>query len=95
MRRRYFWYYGSFDAPEKKFSITFTKAKIDLCLSIHFNGGNSYLFVNRKEIINFKANNDGASFPIQFCLGSISNEFDAHGSREVSLGGNLYNFSDD
>ena len=54
-----------------------------------------YLFVSRKEIINFKANNDSPSFPIQFCLGSISNEFDAHGSREVLLGGNMYNFSDD
>ena len=53
------------------------------------------MLVNRKKTINFKANNDSASFPIQFGLGSISNEFDAHGSREVSLGGNVYNFSDD
>ena len=53
------------------------------------------MFVNRKEIINFKANNDSASFPIQFCLGSISNEFYASESREVSSGGNVYNFSDD
>ena len=24
------------------------------CLSLHYNGGNSYLFVNGKEIINLK-----------------------------------------
>ena len=29
----------------------------------------------------------------QFCLGSISNGFGAIGSREVSLKGNVYDFS--
>ena len=35
-----------FGAPEKKFSINFTKAKTKFCLSLHYNGDNSYLFVN-------------------------------------------------
>ena len=39
---------GPTDDAEKKFGIDFSKAKTKLCLSLHYNGGNSYLFVNRK-----------------------------------------------
>ena len=49
--------YGSFGLPEKKFSINFTKANTKFCLSLHYNADNSYLFVNAKEIIKFKADN--------------------------------------
>ena len=38
----------SFSAPEKNFSINFSKAKTKFCLSLHCNGDSSYLFVNRK-----------------------------------------------
>ena len=44
------------------------------------------MFVKGKEI-EFKAD--------KFCLGSISNKFDAFESREVSLKGNVYDFSVD
>ena len=40
---------------EKIYSINFTERIIIFCLSLHYNGANSYLFVNGKEIINFKA----------------------------------------
>ena len=40
---------------EKLFSINFTKENIILGLSLHYNGANSYLFVNSTEIIEFKA----------------------------------------
>ena len=33
-------------SAEKLYSINFTKEKIKFCLSLHYNGGNSYLFVN-------------------------------------------------
>ena len=62
---------------------------------LHYNGGNSYLFVNGEEIFKFKANNDNISFPTRLCLGSISDGFHATESREVSLGENVYNFSVD
>ena len=65
---------GSFDSAEKKFSISFSKANTKFCLSLHYNGDNSYSFVNGKEIYKFKANNKNVKFPIQFCLGSISNK---------------------
>ena len=41
---------GNFGAPEKNFSINFTKAKTKFCLSLHDNGDTSHLFVNEKEI---------------------------------------------
>ena len=40
---------------EKLYSTNFTVANKRFCLSLHYNGDNSFLFVNGKEIINFKA----------------------------------------
>ena len=40
---------------EKMYSINFTVTKKEFCLSLHYNGANSYLFVNGKEIVKFKA----------------------------------------
>ena len=37
------------------YSIKFTVTKKKFCLSLHYNGANSYLCVNGKEIIKFKA----------------------------------------
>ena len=86
---------GSFGAPEKKFSINFSKANKKFCLSLHYNADNSYLFVNEKEIFKFKADNKNVNFLTQFYLGSISNGFSAtDSSREVSLNGNVYDFVD-
>ena len=81
---------GIFGAPEKKFSINFSKAYTTSCLSSHYNVDNSYLFVNGK-----KYNNKNVNFLTQFCLGSISNGISASESREVSLNGNVYDFSVD
>ena len=40
---------------EKMYSINFTVTRKNFCLSLHYNGANSYLFVNGTEIIKFKA----------------------------------------
>ena len=82
----------SFDAPKKKFDISFSKANTKFCLSLHYKGGNNYLFVNGKEIFKFKAGNKNANFTTQFCLGNISDRLGALESREVSLNGNVYDF---
>ena len=55
--------YRSFGAPRKKFSINLSKAKAKFCLSLYYNGDNSYLFVNGKEIYKFKASNKNVNFP--------------------------------
>ena len=40
---------------EKKHSINFTVTKNKFCLGLHYNGANSYLFVNGIEIYKFNA----------------------------------------
>ena len=45
---------GSFRSPGKKISIDFTKANTTICLSLHYNADNSYLFVNGKKSLNLK-----------------------------------------
>ena len=52
------------------------------------------MFVNGKEIFKFKVLNKN-NFPTQFSLASISNGFSAIESTEVSLNGNVYDFSVD
>ena len=59
-------------------------------MKINDNHDNSYLFVNGKEV--YKGDNKNVKFLTQFCLGSISNKFDAIDSREVSLKENMYDF---
>ena len=81
------------DHQKKKFSISFTKWNTKFYFSLHYNANNSYLFINGKEIFKIKADNKNVNFPTQFCLRSISNGFSATESREVSLNGNVYDFS--
>ena len=46
---------GTTLTSEKMYSINFTATKTRFCLSLHYNGANSYLFVNGTEIHQFKA----------------------------------------
>ena len=63
---------GSFGSPEKNFSFNFSKGRTKFCFRLHYNGNNSYWLINGKEI---KIHSKNVNFPIQFCLGSISNGF--------------------
>ena len=58
---------------EKMYSINFTVTKKKFCLSLHYNGANSYLFVNGTEIIKFKAK-DSNIVASPLCLGNISKD---------------------
>ena len=40
---------------EIQYSINFTRPGIKFCLSLHYNDGNSFLFVNATKIYQFKA----------------------------------------
>ena len=58
-------------AAEKLYSMNFTKENTKFCLSLHYNGANSHLFVNGTEIIKIKAkDSEIAAYPL--CLGNIS-----------------------
>ena len=56
------------------YSINFIVTKKKFCLSLHYNGGNSYLFVNGTEIIKFKAK-DFEIVASPLCLGNISKDW--------------------
>ena len=55
---------------EKMYSINFTVTNVPFCLSLHYNGANSYLFANGTEIYKFKAK-DSEIVAIPLCLGNI------------------------
>ena len=46
---------GTALTTEKFYLINFTENNKKICLSVHYNGANSYLFVNGTEIHKFKA----------------------------------------
>ena len=41
-------------SAENKFSFIFSEANTKFCLSLHYNGDESYLYVNKTEIYEFK-----------------------------------------
>ena len=57
----------------KMYSINFTVSK-KICLSLHYNGANIYLFVNGTEIYKFKAK-DSEIVATPLCLGNISKDW--------------------
>ena len=58
---------------EKMYSINLTVMNKKICLSLHYNGANSYLFVNDTEIYKFKAK-DSEIVVGPICLGNISKD---------------------
>ena len=58
---------------EKMYSFKITVTKNKFCLSLHYNGANSYLFVNGTEIYKFKAT-DSETVATPLCLGNISQD---------------------
>ena len=79
---------------EKMYSINFTVTKKKFCLSLCYNEGNSYLFVNGTEIIKFKAK-DSEIVASPLCLGNISKDWSTDNMKKTGLTGYVYDFSAD
>ena len=79
---------------EKMYSINFTVTKKKFCLSLHYNGANSYLFVNGTEIYKFKAK-DSEIVPSPLCLGNISKDWSVDNMKKTRFTGYVYDFSVD
>ena len=78
---------------EKMYSPNFIANDVTFCLSLHYNGDNSYLFVNGKEFINFKAkDSEVLSYPV--CLGKILRDLNET-KTYPGLTGYVYHFSVD
>ena len=79
---------------EKMYSINFTVTKKKFCLSLHYNGANSYLFINGTEIIKLKAKNS-AIVASPLCLGNISRNWSTNKMKKTGFTGYVYDFSAD
>ena len=79
---------------EKMYSINFTVTNKKFCLSLHYNGANSYLFVNGTEIYKFKAK-DSEILVGPICLGNISKDWSVDNMKKTGYTGYVYDFSVD
>ena len=77
---------------EKMFSINFTITKKKFCLSLHYNGANSYLFVNDTEIYKFKAK-DSEIVPIPLCLGNVLKDWSVDNMKKTGFTGYVYDYN--
>ena len=79
---------------EKMYSINFTVTKKKLCLTLHYNGVNSYLFVNGTEIYKFKAK-DSEIIETSLWLGNISKDWSVDKMKKTGFNGCVYDVSVD
>ena len=79
---------------EKMYSINFTVTKKKFCLSLHYNGRNSYIFVNGTKICKFKAK-DSVIVASPLCLGNIFKDCSTDNMKKTGLTGYVYDFSAD
>ena len=75
-------------------SINFTVTKKKFCFSFHYNGANSYLFVNAIEIYKFKAK-DSEIVPSPLCLGNILKDKSTNNKKKTGFNEYVYDFSVD
>ena len=74
------------------YSINFSVTKKKFCLNLHYNGANSYLFVNGTEIHKFKAK-DSEIVAAPLCLGHISKNGSVDNMKKTAFNGYVYDFS--
>ena len=63
-------------------------------MSLHYNGANSYLFVNETEIYKFKAK-DSQILVGPICLGNISKDWSVDNMKITGFTDHVYDFSVD
>ena len=73
-------FYRNFTDPGKKFK-----------LSLHYNGNNSYLFVNGRQELKFKCKTDQL-VKEKLRLGNLSDQWTTSESEKTGLYGNIYDF---
>ena len=72
-------YWGNFTDSGKKY------------ISLHYNGDDSYLFVNTRQELKFKAKTDQLVTE-KLCIGNLSNQWTASESEKTGLYGNISDF---
>ena len=62
-----------------------------LVLSLHYNGDNSYLFVNGRQELKFKAKTDEL-LKEKLCIGNLSDQWTTSESEKTGAYGKIYDF---
>ena len=73
-------------SAEGKYTINFTQSVKKFVLSLHYNGSNSFLFVNATKVYRFKANDSEIKY-YALCLGYVSKDFKINNMKKTGLKG--------
>ena len=76
---------------EKKYFRNFTEPNVKFVLSLHYNGDDSYLFVNGRQELKFKCKTDQL-VKEKLCIGNLSDQWTTSESEKTELYGNIYDF---
>ena len=76
---------------EKNFYRNFTDFGKKFVLSLHYNGDNSYLFVNGRQELKFKAKTDQL-VKEKLCIGNLSDQWTTSESEKPGVYGRIYDF---
>ena len=76
---------------EKIYCRNFTDPGKKFVLSLHYNGNNSYLYVNGNQELKFKAKTDQL-VKEKLCLGNLSDQWTTSESEKTGLHGKIYDF---
>ena len=76
---------------EKNFYRNFTDHSKQFMLSLHYNGDDSYLFVNGRQELKFKCKTDQL-VKEKLCIGNLSDQWTMSESEKTGLYGSIYDF---
>ena len=76
---------------EKVYKTNFTVPNVKFVLSLHYNGDNSYFFVNGTQELKFKAK-ASQILKEKLCVGNLSSNWSNSESQKTGLYGNVYHF---
>ena len=76
---------------EKNYWRNFTNPGKKYIMSLHYNGDESYFFVNGRQELKFKAKTDQL-VKEKLCIGNLSDQWTASESEKTGLYGNIYDF---
>ena len=79
---------------EKCIQLILLWQKKKFCLSWHYNGGNSFLFVDGTEIYKIKAK-DSEIVATPLCIGNISKDWSLDNMKKTGFNGYVYDFNVD
>ena len=76
---------------EKKYFRKFTEPNVKFALSLHYNGDDSYLFVNGRQELKFKCKTDQLVNE-KLSIGNLSDQWTTSESEKTGLHRNIYDF---